>query len=171
MKEDRIIEDADNDPTSLYIIYDSLFPHGTFFQDTNFTPLQDGTYPVRYSTIRADNKHSYANVTIENFRIKKFVTYYPQGKIKVPLSIDYYKYIQDGLYEVCHCERAGGKVVQHITLYYIPKQGIMSSIAEKIADVQKNPMVKKVVYDTNSMYKEYRTIKIYFHEKGGDSSS
>ena len=172
MKEDRIIEDAENDPTPLYITYESLFPHGAFFQDTNFITLQDGTYPVRHGTIRADNKHSYDEVTIENFRIKKFVKYYPQGSIKGPLSIDYYKYIQGGMYEMCHCRRVGGKVVRSITLYYKPVSENMAMIAEKIADIQKSPNVKKVVYGANCIcHTEYRTIDIYFHEKDEGGSS
>ncbi len=171
-KEDRNIQNADEDPTKLYITYESLFPNGVYFQNKNYIPLQDGTYPVRCGTIRADNKHSYQDVTIENFRIKKFVKYYPQGHIKVPHSIDYYTYLQEGCYEVCHRQRVGGKIQGYTSLYYENKEGSMATIAARISELEKSENIKKIVIGRHSIpEKECKSIDVYFKHKESEESS
>lgn len=169
---DRFIEDADNDPTKLYITYESLFPHGLMYLDTKYIPLKDGTYHVKGSVIRADNKHAYDDVTIENFRIKKFVKYCAPSHSKTPYFIQYFSYMRDTCYEVRTSRYVGEGFIRSATIFYKDCPDELTRISDTIIKLQGSPNIKQIILGKHGEYDEkYSTIDILFYPiKGAESA-
>ena len=161
---DRCIEDADNDPTKLYITYESLFPHGLMYLDTKYIPLKDGTYPVKGGVIRADNKHVYDDVTIENFRIKKFVKYCAPSQQKTPYFIQYFSYMRETCYEVRTTRYVGDKYYRSATIFYKECPDELKHISDTIKKLQGQSDIKQIILGKHGEYeKTYSTIDIIFY--------